>query len=85
MVETLGDFSGLLLDSNEDVTGLVVETLVRVVVTDLLDGVSDDFLVIDRTLERDFTEDLGVSCDLVFWRQQLTMIIPVLAAVSQAT
>jgi len=61
VVETLGDFSRLLLDSNEDVTGLVVETLVRVVVTDLLDGVSDDFLVIDRTLERDLSEDLSVS------------------------
>lgn len=67
VVETLGDFSGLLLDSNEDVTGLVVETLVRVVVTDLLDGISDNLLVIDRTLERDLSEDLGVSCALVFW------------------
>ena len=67
MVETLGDFSGLLLNSNEDVTGLVVETLVRVVVTDLLDGVSDNLLVIDRTLERDLSEDLGLSCVLVFW------------------
>jgi hypothetical protein len=61
VVKTLGDFSRLLLDSNKDVTGLVVETLVRVVVTDLLDGVSDDLLVIDRTLERDLSEDLDVS------------------------
>jgi hypothetical protein len=61
VVKTLGDLSGLLLDSNKNVTGLVVETLVRVVVTDLLDGVSDNRLVVDRTLERDLTEDLGIS------------------------
>jgi hypothetical protein len=61
VVETLGDFSRLLLNGNKDVTGLVVETLVRVVVTDLLDGISDNRLVIDRTLEGDLTEDLHVS------------------------
>jgi hypothetical protein len=61
VIKTLGDFSRLLLDSNKDVTGLVVETLVRVVVTDLLDGVSDNLLVIDRTLERNLSEDLDVS------------------------
>lgn len=60
MVKTLGDLSGLLLNSNKDVTGLVVETLVRVVVTNLLDGVSDDLLVVDCALERDLTEDLGM-------------------------
>ena len=49
-----------LLDSNKDVTGLVVETLVRVVVTNLLDGVSDNLLVVDCALERDFTKDLGM-------------------------
>ena len=59
MVETLGDIGGLLLDGNEDVAGLVVETLVRVVVTDLLDGVSDDGLVVDLSLGGDLTEDLG--------------------------
>jgi len=61
VVKTLGDLSGLLLNGNKDVTGLVVETLVRVVVTDLLDGISDNRLVIDRTLEGDLTEDLDVS------------------------
>ena len=64
MVKTLGDLSGLLLNGNKDVTGLVVETLVRVVVTDLLDGISDNRLVIDRTLEGDLTEDLGISLSL---------------------
>jgi hypothetical protein len=65
VVETLGDFSRLLLNGNKDVTGLVVETLVRVVVTNLLDGVSDNRLVIDRTLEGDLTEDLLVSYSLL--------------------
>jgi hypothetical protein len=65
VVETLGDFSRLLLNGNKDVTGLVVETLVRVVVTDLLDGISDNRLVIDRTLEGDLTEDLLVSYSLL--------------------
>lgn len=86
MVETLGDFSRLLLNGNKDITGLVVETLVRVVVTDLLDGISDNRLVIDRTLERDFTKDLHISWVLATnGNDELTMIIPVLAAVSQAT
>ena len=58
MVKTLGDLSGLLLNSDKDVTGLVVETLVRVVVTDLLDGVSDNRLVVDGTGEGDLSEDL---------------------------
>ena len=65
VVKTFSDFSRLLLDGNEDVTGLVVETLVRVVVTDLLDGISDNRLVIDRTLEGDLTEDLSVSFSLL--------------------
>lgn len=50
VVETIGNFNRLLLNSDENVTGLVVETLVRVVVTDLFDGVSDDGLVIDLSL-----------------------------------
>jgi hypothetical protein len=61
VVKTLGNLSGLLLNGNENVTGLVVETLVRVVVTNLLDRVSDNALVVDCTLERDLTEDLWVS------------------------
>jgi hypothetical protein len=36
-----------------------------VVVTDLLDGISDNRLVIDRTLEGDLTEDLDVSDSLL--------------------
>lgn len=58
VVETLRNVRGLLLDGNEDVARLVVETLVRVVVADLLDRVSDDRLVVDLGSGRDLTEDL---------------------------
>lgn len=57
VVQTLGDIGRLLLNSNQDVTGLVVETLLRVVVTDLFDGVSDNGLEVDSGLGGDFTED----------------------------
>lgn len=57
VVQTLGDIGRLLLDSDQDVTGLVVETLLRVIVTDLLDGVSDNGLEVNSGLGGDFTED----------------------------
>jgi hypothetical protein len=57
VVETLGDIGRLLLDGDQDVTGLVVETLFRVIVTDLLDGVSDNGLEVDSGLGGDFTEN----------------------------
>jgi len=59
VVKTLGDIGGLLLNGDKDVTGLVVETLVRVVVTNLLDGVSDNSLVVETGAGGDLTEDLG--------------------------
>ena len=86
VVETLRNVRGLLLNGNKDVTGLVVETLVRVVVADLLDGVSDDGLVVDLGVGRDLTEDLVSDNQLpANHKSRLTMIIPVLVAVSQAT
>ena len=86
MVETLGNVGGLLLDGNKDVAGLVVEALVGVIVTDLLDRVSDDRLVVDLGSGRDLTEDLRVNSDSFLQGSgRLTMIIPVLVAVSQAT
>ena len=57
VVETLGDIGGLLLNGDKDVAGLVVETLGRVVVANLLDGVTDDLLVVDHGLGGDLTED----------------------------
>jgi len=52
-VHALGDVGGLLLEGDEDVAGLVVESLGRVVVADVLDRVADDLLVVDDGLGGD--------------------------------
>lgn len=57
VVETLGNVGRLLLNGNEDVAGLVVEALVGVVVTDLLDGLTDNLLVVDAGVGGDLAED----------------------------
>jgi hypothetical protein len=56
-VKTLGDIGGLLLDGDKKVKGLVVETLGRVIVTDVLDSVTDNLLVVDLGLGGDLAED----------------------------
>lgn len=56
-METLGDVGRLLLNGNEDVAGLVVETLVGAVVTNVLDGLTNDLLVVETSLGGDLTED----------------------------
>ena len=57
VVKTLGDIGGLLLNGNENVAGLVVETLGGVIVADLLDRFTNDLLVVDVGLGGDFTKD----------------------------
>ena len=57
MVKTLGDIRRLLLNGNEDVTSLVVKALGRVVVANVLDGITDNFLVVELGLGRDLAED----------------------------
>ena len=57
VVETLGDIWRLLLNGDEDVAGLVVETLGGVIVTDVLDGTTDDLLVVELCLGGNLTED----------------------------
>ena len=57
VVETLGNVRGLLLNSDEQVAGLVVKTLLGVIVTDVLDGITDDLLVVELGLGGDLTED----------------------------
>lgn len=57
VVQALGDIGGLLLDGDEDVAGLVVEALGRVVIADVLDGITDDLLVVEAGLGSDLTED----------------------------
>lgn len=56
-VQSLGDVGRLLLNGDQDVAGLVVETLGRVIVADVLDGATDDLLVIETGLGGDFTEN----------------------------
>jgi hypothetical protein len=57
VVETLSNVGGLLLNGNKDVAGLVVETLGRVIITDVLDGITDDLLVVQPGIGGDFTKD----------------------------
>lgn len=57
VVETLGNVGRLLLNGDENVAGLVVETLVGAVVTNVLDGLTDDLLVVKAGLGGDLTED----------------------------
>lgn len=67
VVKTLGDIGGLLLNGNENVAGLVVEALCGVIVTDVLDGTTDDLLVVKLGLGGNLTEDhdhTGLGCGL---------------------
>jgi hypothetical protein len=57
VVEALCDIGGLLLDRDEDVARLVVETLGRVVVSDVLDRVADHLLVVELRFGADLAED----------------------------
>lgn len=57
VVETLSDIGGLLLNGDEQVAGLVVEALGGVIVTDALDGLSDDLLVVNLGLGGNLTKD----------------------------
>mmetsp|Transcript_21337 Transcript_21337/g.50508 ORF Transcript_21337/g.50508 Transcript_21337/m.50508 type:complete len:413 (+) Transcript_21337:182-1420(+) len=56
-VDGLGNVGGLFLDGHNDVAGLVVESLGGVVVANVLDGIADDLLVIDRGRSGDFSKD----------------------------
>jgi len=100
MVKTRGNLGTLLLNRHEHIASLVVESLVGRVVADLLDGVPDDLLEVDGGFGGNFAKDLygGQQCDTHQQRLtwlckdrarggfgRLTMIIPVLQAVSQAT
>lgn len=57
VVETLSNIGGLLLNCNEDVASLVVKALGRVIVANVLDGVTDNLLVVENSLGGDFTEN----------------------------
>lgn len=57
VVETLGNVGALLLNGDEHVASLVVEALGGVIVSNVLDRVTDDLLVVDTGLGGDLTED----------------------------
>ncbi len=57
VVETLSNVGRLLLDGDENVAGLVVEALIGGVVANVLDGTTDDLLVVEVGLCGDLTED----------------------------
>jgi len=56
-VKTLGNVGRLLLNGDEEVEGLVVEALGRVIVANVLDCVADNLLVVDLGLGGDLAED----------------------------
>jgi hypothetical protein len=67
VVETLSDIWRLLLDGDEDVAGLVVEALGGIIVTNVLDGATDNLLVVELGLGGNLTEDhdhTGLGCGL---------------------
>lgn len=57
VVQALGDIGGLLLDGDEDIAGLEIKALGGVVVTNILDGIADDLLVVEAGLGGDLTKD----------------------------
>lgn len=57
VVQTLGDIGRLLLNGNQEVQSLVVKPLGGVVVTDILDSITNDLLVVELGLGSDLTKD----------------------------
>ena len=57
VVETLSNVGRLLLNGNQYVARLVVETLAGVIVANVLDGVADDLLVVKTSLGGDLAKD----------------------------
>merc|ERR1712170_124988 len=53
---TLGDVRGLLLKGGQDVTGLVIKSLGRVIISNVFDTISDYLLVVNCGLRADLTK-----------------------------
>ena len=71
MIQSLGNVWRLLLNGHENVAGLVVEALLRVIVANILDSLANNGLVINPCLGSDFAKDhdhsglgCGLTCDL---------------------
>lgn len=57
VVETLSNVGALLFNGNENVASLVVKALGGIIVSNVLDGVTDDLLVVQASLGGDFAKD----------------------------
>lgn len=57
VMETLGDVRRLFLDCDKDVAGLVIEAFCGVIVSNVFDSCSDNSLVVESRLGRDFAKD----------------------------
>mmetsp|Transcript_7543 Transcript_7543/g.8632 ORF Transcript_7543/g.8632 Transcript_7543/m.8632 type:complete len:239 (+) Transcript_7543:526-1242(+) len=53
----LGDIGGLLLNGNNYITGLVIESLGWIVVSNVLDGITDDGFIVNLSGGGDFSKD----------------------------
>ncbi len=60
-VDALADVARLFVDRRQDRAGLVVEAELRARVADVLDGLTDDLLVVDGTVGGDLAGDHGES------------------------
>jgi hypothetical protein len=57
VVKTLRDIGRLLLNGNQHIASLVVETLLGIIVTNVLDRISNDLLVVETSLGGDLAKD----------------------------
>lgn len=57
VVKTLCDIGRLLLNGDQDVTSLIVEALGRIIVSNVLNRVANDFLVVEMGLGSNLAED----------------------------
>jgi hypothetical protein len=57
VIKSLSNIRRLLFDGYEDVAGLVVKAFLRVIITNLLDGFTDDLLEVDLSLGGDLAKD----------------------------
>lgn len=56
LVNALGNIWGLLFDGKHDTAALIIQSLIGIVVTDLLNGVADNRAVVNDSLGGDFSE-----------------------------
>mmetsp|Transcript_26068 Transcript_26068/g.55860 ORF Transcript_26068/g.55860 Transcript_26068/m.55860 type:complete len:308 (-) Transcript_26068:157-1080(-) len=56
-VDRLGNVRRLFLDGHNDVAGLIIKALGGIVVSDVLNGIADDLLVVDGGRGSDFSEN----------------------------